>query len=60
MTVSEKVPVQGPEFQQAELDLLRLEVDSISQDMKVLKRLLITTDTILKKLLKNMLTEVSD
>ncbi len=37
----------------SELDLLRLEVDYINQDTKLLKRLLITTDMTLKSLSRN-------
>lgn len=41
------------EYLRADIELLRQEVDSISQDMKVLKALRPTLDTILKGMPEN-------
>ncbi len=48
MNISDKVPLQALEYLQAELDLLRREVDCISQAMRPLKALQDTMDMILR------------
>ncbi len=53
MTDSNKELAQEQEYLRADLDLLRQEVDSISQHMKQVKQLLITTDMILKDILES-------
>ncbi len=49
-------PVRELEFLRADLELLRQEVDSMNQDIRQLKMLPATMDTILRVMLKNMPT----